>query len=92
MKALLEKIRIILRSRRTRQMLTRFVSGVAAVVVFVTTYALVLPAITMEQNASCGIPEHQHTDACYEEQLVCGIPEGGGHHHDASCYDKFLIC
>ena len=73
-------------------MLTRFVSGVAAVVVFVTTYALVLPAITMEQNASCGIPEHQHTGACYEEQLVCGISEGGGHHHDASCYDKFLIC
>ena len=73
-------------------MLTRTVSVVAALVVFVTTYALVLPAITMEQNASCGIPEHQHTDACYEEQLVCGIPEGEGHHHDASCYEKFLIC
>ena len=92
MKALLEKIRKILRSRRTRQMLTRFVSGIAAVVVFVTTYALVLPAITLEQNASCGIPEHQHTDACYEERLVCGLPEGQEHHHDASCYDKTLIC
>lgn len=92
MKALLEKIRKILRSRGTRQMVTRSVSVVAAVVVFVTTYALVLPAITMEQNASCGIPEHQHTDACYEEQLVCGIPEGQGHHHDVSCYEKILIC
>ncbi len=92
MKALLEKIRKILRSRRTRQIFTRFVSGVAAVVVFVTTYALVLPAITLEQNASCGIPEHQHTDACYEERLVCETPEGQGHHHDASCYDKILIC
>ena len=92
MKALLEKIRKILRSRRTRQMMTRFVSGIAAVVVFVTTYALVLPAITLEQNASCGIPEHQHTDACYEERLVCGLPEGQEHHHDASCYDKILIC
>ena len=92
MKALLEKIRNILRSRRTRQMLTRSVSVVAAVVVFITTYALVLPAITMEQNAFCGIPEHQHTDSCYEERLVCGIPEGQGHHHDASCYEKFLIC
>ena len=92
MKALLEKIRNILRSRKNRQVLTRSVSVVAAVVVFVTTYALVLPAITMEQNASCGIPEHQHTDACYEEQMVCGIPEGEGHHHDKSCYEKFLIC
>ena len=73
-------------------MVTRSVSVVAAVVVFVTTYALVLPAITMEQNASCGIPEHQHIDACYEDQLVCGIPEGHGHHHDVSCYEKILIC
>ena len=92
MKALLEKIRKILRSRRTRQMLTRTVSVVAALVVFVTTYALVLPAITMEQNASCGIPEHQHTDSCYEERLVCGLSESAGHHHEASCYEKFLIC
>ena len=92
MKALLEKIREILRNRRTRQMLTRFVSGVAAVVVFVVTYALVLPAITMEQNAPCGIEEHQHTDSCYEDRLVCGIPEGQGHHHNASCYEKILVC
>ena len=92
MKALLEKIRKILRSRRTRQLLTRAVSGVAAIVVFITTYALVLPAITMEQDAFCGIPEHQHIDACYEERLVCEIPEGEEHQHDASCYEKFLIC
>ncbi len=92
MKALLEKIRKILRSRRTRQLLTRAVSGVAAIVVFITTYALVLPAITMEQDAFCGIPEHQHTDACYEERLVCEIPESEGHHHDVSCYEKFLVC
>ncbi len=92
MKALLEKIRKILRSRRTRQLLTRTVSGIAAIVVFVTTYALVLPAITLEQDAFCGIPEHQHTDTCYEERLVCEIPEGEGHQHDASCYEKFLIC
>ena len=92
MKALLEKIRKILRSRRTRQLLTRTVSGIAAIVVFVTTYALVLPAITMEQEARCGITAHEHTDACYEERLVCQIPEDENHHHDASCYEKFLIC
>ena len=45
MKALLIKIRQILRDRRTRQFLTRFVSATAAIVVFVTTYALVLPAM-----------------------------------------------
>ena len=92
MKALLEKIRKILRNRRTRQLLARTVSGFVAVVVFVTTYALVLPAITMEQEASCGITAHEHTDTCYEERLVCEIPEDDNHHHDASCYEKFLIC
>jgi hypothetical protein len=46
----------------------------------------------MEQDAFCGIPEHQHTDACYEERLVCEIPEGEEHQHDASCYEKILIC
>ena len=51
MKELLEKIRKILKNRRTRQLLTSTVSGVAVLAVFITTYALVLPAITMEQEA-----------------------------------------
>ena len=40
MKKLLAKIRKLLRDRRTRQILTRFVSITAAIVVFVTTYAV----------------------------------------------------
>jgi hypothetical protein len=66
MKTLLTKIRILLKNRRARQVLTRIVSVLAAVVVFVTTYALVLPAITMESQASCGIPAHQHDDSCWD--------------------------
>lgn len=92
MKALFEKIRKILRSRRTRQLLTRVVSGFAAIIVFVTTYALVLPAITMEKEVYCGIEEHQHIDICYEEKLVCGLSVENGHQHDASCYGKILVC
>lgn len=86
MKALLEKIRRILRDRRTRKFLTRFISGVAAIVVFVTTYALVLPAITMESEAACGIEAHQHDDSCYSENLICGQEESEGHHHTDGCY------
>ena len=92
MRLLLKKIRKILRDRRARQMLTRIVSILAAVVVFVTTYALVLPAITMESQAACGIPAHQHSDSCYEEVLVCGLEESEEHQHDASCYEKQLVC
>ena len=94
MKALLRKIRQILRDRRTRRFLTRVVSGIAAVVVFVTTYALVLPAITMESQAQCGIEAHQHDDSCYSEDLICGQEESEGHHHTEDCYTvtRNLIC
>ncbi|MBQ9050706.1 MAG: CHAP domain-containing protein [Lachnospiraceae bacterium] len=56
------------------------VSCLAAVVVFCTTYALILPAITMEQDAKCGIPEHVHDENCY---IVVSEP----HVHDESCYE-----
>ncbi len=86
MQALLRKIRQILKDRRTRRFFTRFVASVAAIVVFVTTYALILPAITLEKTAACGIEEHQHSDSCYEKRLICGQEESDGHHHDDSCY------
>ncbi|MDO5138440.1 MAG: hypothetical protein Q4D71_08290, partial [Oscillospiraceae bacterium] len=92
MKKLIAKIQKILHDRRTRQFLTRFVSVTAAIVVFVTTYALVLPAITMEREAHCGIPAHQHDDSCYEEVLVCGLEESDDHQHTADCYEKKLVC
>ncbi|MCM1544820.1 MAG: fibro-slime domain-containing protein [Ruminococcus sp.] len=41
------------------------VSCLASVVVFVTTYLLILPAITMETTPYCGYEEHIHTDSCY---------------------------
>ena len=94
MKKLLAKIRKILKDRKTRQLLTRIVSITAAVVVFITTYALVLPAITMESEANCGIPAHQHDESCYEDRLICGQVESPGHQHTDACYSisKSLIC
>lgn len=94
MKALITKIRRILRNRRTRLMLSRTVSIVAAFVVFVTTYALVLPAITMEKDARCGIEAHQHDDSCYELQLTCTQEEADGHVHTEDCYqvEQVLTC
>ena len=86
MQRLLEKIREILRNRRIRMFFTRVVSLMAAIIVFVTTYALVLPAITLEKTASCGIEEHQHNKGCYELVLTCDQEESEGHHHDDSCY------
>ena len=94
MRALLRKIKQLLKDRKFRKIWYRGVSTIGAVVVFVTTYALVLPAITMESEASCGIPAHQHSSECYEERLICGKEESDGHHHTDDCYTttKELIC
>ena len=73
----------------------RALTAVACVVVFMTTYALILPAITLEKGELiCGLEVHEHTDSCYEDVLVCSIPESPGHIHTDECYhvDVVLIC
>ena len=56
--------------RRRRKRWQKVVSGLAALVVFATTYALILPAITMESETLCGLAEHTHTDACWYTPIV----------------------
>lgn len=70
----------------------RVVTVLADVVVFCTTYALILPAITLEKQ--CDIPEHTHTDACYAQVTsvekrvpVCSAETLEIHRHTADCYD-----
>lgn len=69
-----------------------------SVVAFCTTYALILPAITMAQE--CQIPEHMHTDACYTQ---AGVPVDSDvltctntdedHVHSERCYGtRVLTC
>ena len=48
----------------------KVVSCLAAVVVFCTTYALILPAITMTEEYICGYAEeHTHDESCFEMQV-----------------------
>ena len=70
----------------------RVVTVLAGVVVFCTTYALILPAITLEKQ--CDIPEHTHTDACYAQVMsvekrvpVCSAKTLEIHRHTADCCD-----
>ena len=83
-----------MRDGHRRSFFRRFVSILACVVVFCTTYALLLPAITLEKTAACGIEEHQHDDSCYENKLTCGLKETEGHSHTEDCYDihSQIIC
>lgn len=68
--------------------------ALACVVVFVTTYALILPAITMSEETYCGQEEHTHTAECYEKVLVCGLEESQPHQHTEACYQSqsVLVC
>ena len=53
---------------------------------------------TDTQTLICGRAEHRHTDACYEDVLVCGLEETepvrtykttfSPHTHSEACYDK----
>ena len=95
-----KQIRSIMKDHKKRQMWYRIVTTLAVVVVFVTTYMLILPAITMENKAECGITEHKHDANCYsshyekEKELVCTTDSLGVHKHTDGCYDAEhkLIC
>ena len=79
------------KEHRRRKSWLRVVTGMAAVVVFVTTYALILPAITMEQKTVCGLEEHTHGTGCFAKQQHSFTLENcswEGHHHEADCFDE----
>ena len=86
----------VLRKRRNRKRWQKVVTALCALVVFCTTYALILPAITLEKG--CPIPEHTHTPECYtqvtarqETTLSCAAQL---HQHTKGCYDQDhnLVC
>lgn len=84
------------KKRRRHRTWEKIVGSLACLVVFVTTYMLILPAITMEQTAYCGVEAHQHSDACYETRLICTDeePAEAGHIHTDVCYEEqqSLVC
>lgn len=85
-------IRKFQKENKNRSILKIFVRVMACLVVFCTTYALILPVITLEQKYTCGMEEHIHTDSCYAQdgmlqenspKLICGQTE---HQHNEDCY------
>ena len=58
--------RLFTKRRKRLGRLRYFATFLSAVIVFCTVYALILPAITMERTAYCGLEVHEHTDACFD--------------------------
>ena len=75
-----------LAEQRRHKRWKKIVSAMAAVVVFCTTYALILPALTAERPTYCGMTAHIHSEACFENGVqVCGLEE---HVHTDECYEE----
>ena len=86
-----QKAEPYIKRRHNRSIWKKIVQMMACVVVFCTTYALILPAITVEKKYSCGYEMHEHSEMCFEERadetcvvktVVCGLEE---HIHDEAC-------
>ncbi|MGN0798848.1 MAG: fibro-slime domain-containing protein [Christensenellales bacterium] len=84
-----------IKTRQRKRKWYRVVTCLAAVVVFCTVYALILPAITMEQEGQCEIPEHTHDISCYVQVtsiprrvLTCSKETLNIHEHTDECYDE----
>lgn len=77
--------RLFTKRRKRLGRLRYFATFLSAVIVFCTVYALILPAITMERTAFCGLEVHEHTDACFDSsgELICSLVE---HQHNEECY------
>ena len=78
------------RKSKTWQSLVRLL---ACVTILVTAGALVLPAITQDQKAYCGIEAHTHTESCFSKvtehtvrYLACGMDTLEPHEHTDDCY------
>jgi len=86
-RSIIQLLKRFLEEQRKRKIWKKIVTFMAGIVVFCTTYALILPAITMENTLICGYEEHFHEEGCYLEtgELNCGISEHG---HTEDCYEK----
>ncbi|MBE5796007.1 MAG: Cna B-type domain-containing protein [Clostridiales bacterium] len=57
--------------RRHRMRMLRAFTAMALVVAIMTSYVLMLPGLTMQSEAYCGLDEHTHDDSCYTLELIC---------------------
>ena len=83
------EVQVKLKRKNRRKTWQRILGAMMCVVVFCTTYMLILPAITKETEVFCGLEEHAHGETCYEKVLLCE-----SHVHTQECYASHseLVC
>ena len=78
----------VMPNSKLKPLLRRCFACAAVIVVFFTTYSMILPAITAS-IPTCGIEEHVHSSECYriEKKLICENTDPE-HVHSEECYSK----
>ncbi len=91
-----QRIKQLNKAHRKKSKWRSVLVTLSAIVVFCTTYSLILPAITMGDKTVCGDAEHIHTDECYCEEsvLACNISQTEGYSHSDECYEEkeIIVC
>ena len=74
MEKMIHQVEERIKNKQRKRLWHRVVAMVSCVVLFITTYAMIFPAIALERE--CGLEEHAHSEVCYVgEELVCGLEE-----------------
>ena len=87
-KSVEKRISALRQEKRSLSIRHKIVLLLICAVAAMTTYTMVLPAITMEGDYICGKEVHVHEDRCYQvlsdgtKELICGKEE---HIHDETC-------
>ena len=81
-----------LRLQKRRRRLYVLAAALAVTVAAGVTAELVRPAITATAQPQCGMEDHVHSGACYEQVLTCGQETGEEHTHGEECYATVLTC
>lgn len=70
--SILKKAGKFLREQGKNSKWRKVLTVLGAIVVFVTAYILLMPAVALEHKSVCGLEEHTHTEECYGQVAVCG--------------------
>ena len=81
-----------IKQSKQRSIWRKLVRMMACIVVFCTTYALILPVITLERSYICGLEPHSHDASCLAGpepgSFLCTPESLGVHEHTGECFDE----
>lgn len=81
-----------IKQNKERSIWRKLVRMMACIVVFCTTYALILPVITLDRSYICGLEAHSHGASCMAGpepgSFLCTGETLGIHEHTGECFDE----